>query len=280
MNCKDLQNVWIILNYKFTILICRRIFWFLTGKYISHMGDIDKYNIVEVDGHISLVEDITKIPNHRKITSVDFNKSSVKYANYRNITKIDLSRTNITTLQRYCFYMHENLSEIILPYTLRIIDDYCFSGCASLISINIPDSITHIKNSVFYGCGLVSISLPSSVIYIGCGIFRECIKLVNVELSQNIKILGTYTFYGCRSLEKINIPSEIVLIGYRSFAYCVKLHKVTIKKCNKIAHDGFWQCHELKSITVDGYVIKRDFSTLHGDIDVEKVISNMKHKQN
>ena len=53
--------------------------------------------------------------------------------------------------------------------------------CSELRSIKIPDSITKIAGSTFYGCSsLESIEIPKSVVVIGAGAFNSCGRLENI----------------------------------------------------------------------------------------------------
>ena len=55
------------------------------------------------------------------------------------------------------------------------IGDYAFSGCESLSSVILPDTVTQIGTSAFSNCiGLTSINIPNSVNYIGERAFYGC----------------------------------------------------------------------------------------------------------
>ena len=68
-----------------------------------------------------------------------------------------------------------------------------FLSCKSLISIDIPDSVTSIGDSAFSGCSsLTSIEIPNSVTSIGYRAFNGCTNLKEIHLRnehpENIEI--------------------------------------------------------------------------------------------
>lgn len=87
-------------------------------------------------------------------------------------------------------------------------------------------NVTGIADSAFYGQDtLVSISLPSSIQYIGNNAFNGCTNLrdVNINLMESLQTIGEKAFYGCTALESIVIPEEIQSIGNGAFNYCKNL---------------------------------------------------------
>ena len=70
-----------------------------------------------------------------------------------------------------------NLQEVIINGG-ESIGELAFSGCASLTSIVIPDSVTSIGDRAFNNCAsLTSIVIPDSVTSIGYGAFNNCASL-------------------------------------------------------------------------------------------------------
>ena len=56
-----------------------------------------------------------------------------------------------------------------------------FKYCHSLVSVTIPDGVTAIGSSAFYGCGsLTDVTIPASLANIGSNAFGKCSSLKDV----------------------------------------------------------------------------------------------------
>ena len=109
-------------------------------------------------------------------------------------------------------------TEVALPSCLERIDDYAFSGCENLTTINLSDSIRYIGDNAFSGCkNLTSINLSDCIRYIGNNVFSECKNLTTINLSDSIRYIGEGAFYGCSSLKNIHWPLRLTTIGNYAF---------------------------------------------------------------
>lgn len=74
-------------------------------------------------------------------------------------------------------------------------------GCCGLTKLEIPPSVTAIRNSAFRDCsGLTSITIPESVTSIGESSFLLCESLMSVTIPQGVTSIGHWAFYGCPNL--------------------------------------------------------------------------------
>lgn len=100
----------------------------------------------------------------------------------------------------------------------------------SVVNLVIPDTVTQIKDDVFYNCSdLKSVTMSNSVTKVGVGAFKNCTNLANVTMSDNITNVGGEAFKNCCSLTSITIPSSVTTIDDDAFDGCYRL----IEVCNK-----------------------------------------------
>ena len=101
-----------------------------------------------------------------------------------------------------------------------------FSLNHKLKSIVIPEYVTVIKQSMFYGCDqLVSVEIPGTVLEIQAHAFHGCKNLRHVTVCEGSRLekIGAYAFAGCSALETLSLPSGIGQIGKGAFFECRSL---------------------------------------------------------
>ena len=114
-----------------------------------------------------------------------------------------------------------------LSLGVKQIGAYAFSGCQSLTTISLPDSISELPHSVFDGCkSLRTISLPKNLSEIADGLFRFS-GLNAIVLPASITKIGSYAFEGT-NIRSVVIPESVMMIGVRAFRDCKSLEEVSI----------------------------------------------------
>ncbi|MDR1218698.1 MAG: leucine-rich repeat domain-containing protein [Treponema sp.] len=134
------------------------------------------------------------------------------------------------------------ITSIILPLSITDIGINAFSGCAALVSIEMPGVLT-VKHGAFDGCeNLESISLPeateiTNTTASGHGAFYKCIKLTSVY-APKLAIIRHRSFYGCVSLAGISLPSVTQIDEY-AFKGCTALVSIEMPQNVTIADNAF-----------------------------------------
>ena len=78
---------------------------------------------------------------------------------------------------------NQSVTSIILPDSIKIIDELAFCRCTHIEEINIPNSVTSIGDNAFYSCyALKELVIPDSVTSIGNGAFYSCFASKNYLL--------------------------------------------------------------------------------------------------
>ncbi|MCQ2315198.1 MAG: leucine-rich repeat protein [Bacteroidales bacterium] len=144
------------------------------------------------------------------------------------------------------------ITSVILPPTIKKIDEYAFSGMKNLLSVQYDDkkgNLEVIEYCAFEGCeslriapyasevcqgttlkvigsgafercsSISAFSLPSSMDSLGMDAFRECtsLRVFNFPQYCKIKTLHSNTFYECTALSQIHIPEGVTKIDNMCF---------------------------------------------------------------
>ncbi len=143
-------------------------------------------------------------------------------------------------------------TSVIIPDYVTSIAESAFFGCSGLTSVIIPNSVTSIGQSAFSDCSsLTSISIPESVTSIGNGAFSGCSGLISVTIPNSVTSIGGSAFSNCSSLISVTIPNSVTSIDRFVFASCNSLTTVNIPNTvTSIGSLAFARCTSLATITI------------------------------
>ena len=222
------------------------------------------------------------IPN--AVTSIESNT----FYNCSGLTSVTIPNS-VTSIGSSAFCGCSGLTSLTIGNSISSIGNSAFSGCISLTDIDvssgnsiydsrnncnaiietisntliigcrntfIPNSVTNIGASAFYGCsGLTgSLTIPSSVTSIGSSAFYGCSGLTgSLTIPNSVTSIGSSAFCGCSGLTgSLTIPNSVTSIEWGTFKNCSGLTNINIpKSVETINSNAFVGCNSLQSFYVD-----------------------------
>ena len=249
-------------------------------KYVGSFAFANNKSIVEVMLAASLSE----------IKDSAFTGSSIK--------KINLSEcNNISRIWQYAFANCKNLDTITFAtftstddMAVKLaINDYAFSGCTALVTLNLPENLGTLDSYAFKGCTkLTTVNFVANakfitpetteggtdpapaaaydpaglVTTIGDGAFMDCTSLTTITLPYFIARIGNSAFENCTALATFTTmdgadskTAALRTIGDRAFFGNTSLNNVdvnTTKGVNTIGVSAFENCGQLATINLSG----------------------------
>jgi len=150
----------------------------------------------------------------------------------------------------YVFSGCTSLTSVSLPDTLVSIGSYAFQNCSSIPSIVIPDSVTTIENNAFSGCtSLLTANIGRSVTEIGDSAFASCKALTSIILPEGLLSLGSSVFNDS-SLDTLVVPSTLTTFSSVSFLGIKTTLKELTISAETIPDHAFDYCTTLEKVTI------------------------------
>lgn len=105
----------------------------------------------------------------------------------------------VTEIGQYAFEAAWDVTSIVLPDTIQIINEQAFADCEMLSEINIPDSVTTIGRGAFSNCmNLTELTIPANITETNEEMLTNCLALQDLSvLNPNLE----YTSWGLEEIE-------------------------------------------------------------------------------
>lgn len=210
--------------------------------------------------------------------------------------------------------------EIVIPSHVEVysnqlpvvaIGHEAFEFCTNLTKVELPNTITEIKENAFCECkNLISINIPSSVTKIGSFSFKDCLSLTRVEISDldawlritfghgitnsnpliyahhlylngeevtHVEVPEGFTsinkvFSGCHGLESVSLPLTLEKIGRSSFRDCINLKTIDIpNSVSSIGDYAFSDCSSLTNIALPSGIVEIESNAFDGCSNLKRI---------
>ncbi len=190
---------------------------------------------------------------------------AVSIGTQTNATKVEIPSTyngkSVSRIDAEGFKNATSLKNVIIPSSVRVIENGAFSGCTALkeviiITDDVDMRFTTIEKGAFYGCtALEDINIPNSLTTLGDDAFYGCTSLdfaeykdgfyignntnpylvfikaktaraYDIELHSDTRFINDFAFANCEQLKSVTLYGGIVSYGKDAFSGCVLLNKV------------------------------------------------------
>ena len=169
------------------------------------------------------------------------------------LTSIQLP-TSLLTLGTKAFFRAYYLQSVNIPPQVTEILSYTFGSTFSLRQITIPNSLLNIRDNAFEGCGLTSVSLPSSVVC-GSNVFKYSSSLVSIVFQNGRTTIPVGVCQGCTRLDSVTLPDTLDLIGNSAFSQCTALRTINFPPSTRYIDSVAFSLSGLTSVNLPSSVV-------------------------
>ena len=222
---------------------CKNLSQINLPKNLSKIGYNAFYGCVRLS-KIELPESLREIGRHAfedcgELSEINFPGGLVKIDDgaFSGCIKLSVKNINFPESPREigrgvfskCNLNHIKIKEIKLPDSVEKIGGLVFSDGRWREKISYDEVGKIIGLSLFGECNFTEIELPTGLVKIESGAFRDCKKLVKMTLPDGVVEIENYAFSYCEELNEINLPASINKMAWNSFSDCKKLTVICSK---------------------------------------------------
>lgn len=183
----------------------------------------------------------------------------------------------VTSIGDNAFCECSSLSSVTIPKGVTSIDTGAFYKCSNLSSVEIPEGVTFMGLSTFAECSsLSSVTIPKSYVVsldnphlsVMHTVFKDCVNLTTVTLSEKISRIPPWMFQGCTKLTTLNILiEEGGAVGFPGYPGNDIVGKEAFDGCPSGRKVVFWNADGTKKLTGDDWKNARDTYLSNNDGD-------------
>lgn len=122
-----------------------------------------------------------------------------------------------------------------------------FADCTSLVSADLPASLTRIPENCFAGCNaLKTVYNAGNIVKIKSGAFEGCKSLLEA-VYMDVTEIEDEAFLNCSSMQTVSIP-KVDIIGDSAFKGCAKMERFEAGQCSSVGKHALDGCSAITSI--------------------------------
>ena len=198
--------------------------------------------------------DVEEIEIPVQINGVDVTEIGENAFKARQVKKLTFAEgSKVKKISKSAFSENPIQGSIQFPSSLEIIEDYAFSGCDGISTIEFKGLKETGKNSFLNCTSLESVTFNEGFEKIGDCSFMNCSNLQSVVFNEGLKEIGKNSFDNCSNLQTVNFPDSLETIGDYAFRGA-NLNQFTVKNNLKIGNSAFESNKNLSQVTIENGV--------------------------
>lgn len=148
------------------------------------------------------------------------------------------------------FYNQTELTEVVLPRTVEVIEDFAFTYCCGISNLVVPGNVWRVGTEAFFQITHVQMAFGGGNTfgaYSKNSVYRDSLWYSDETFTR---VVGAH-----RQLVNGYVPETVINIGNNAFAYCQKLETISLpNRLQQISEMAFYECRALTNINVPSSV--------------------------
>ncbi|MBO4933035.1 MAG: leucine-rich repeat protein, partial [Clostridia bacterium] len=131
------------------------------------------------------------------------------FAGCSSMEELTLS-SNISLIRYKAFEKCTSLTEVVIPGNVKTVEEYAFAGCDHLKTVDVQKGVEVLGQGVFTNCiRLETVTLNEGLTKLGlnyatdnAGVFEGCTMLQSISIPSSVIFLGQDSFMNCTALNE------------------------------------------------------------------------------
>lgn len=145
-------------------------------------------------------------------------------------------KSGTTAIDEWVGYLYDNITEVVIPDSVKNIGTMAFSRCKSLTKVKMGNNVKQIGSSVFSVTPYSKSHTKNGIFYIGKYLINyNNDKLTSYKIKKGTKIVSDTAFSHQLPLKKLYIPESVTNIGcdFANINISAKINQILVDKNNK-----------------------------------------------
>lgn len=183
---------------------------------------------------------------------------------------------SVRVIEGQAFWGCSNIETVRFPAQLESVGDRAFAYCYNLADIQLPDTVKHLSRNSFERTQWEN-DLPAGIIYFGDVVFgckynEDDERPVDLVIREGTKYIADDAFNNQWSIQTVSLPGSLIEIGSSAFRDCDGITTVSIPEgVTIIGNSAFDSCDELTTVSVPSTATDLGWDIFSNDVSLKYV---------